>query len=123
MCWNRTGTAAPASTTRTSSRPPAGHWARPLHAFWWAASPSVRRKLPCRDSKHFWRSEFERYSLHVTDFLEEKRREIDARLKELKPLVEEYNRLEAASQALAGVGSAPAPAPRTRRTATRKPSG
>jgi sugar-specific transcriptional regulator TrmB len=65
----------------------------------------------------------------VTDFLEEKRREIDARLKELKPLVDEYNRLEAASQALAGVGtngarSTSGTATRTRRasTTTRKPS-
>ena len=41
----------------------------------------------------------------MTDFLEEKRREIDARLKELKPLVDEYHRLEAASRALAGVES------------------
>ena len=41
----------------------------------------------------------------MTDFLEEKRREIDARLKELKPLVDEYHRLESASRALAGVDS------------------
>jgi hypothetical protein len=41
----------------------------------------------------------------VTDFLEEKRSEIDARLSELKPLVDEYHRLEAASRALAGVDS------------------
>jgi hypothetical protein len=40
----------------------------------------------------------------VTDFLDEKRREITDRLKELKPLVDEYNRLEAAASALAGVG-------------------
>jgi ElaB/YqjD/DUF883 family membrane-anchored ribosome-binding protein len=40
----------------------------------------------------------------VTDFLDEKRKEIDARLKELKPLVEEYDRLEKAASALAGVG-------------------
>jgi hypothetical protein len=40
----------------------------------------------------------------VTDFLDEKRQEISARLKELKPLVDEYSRLEAASAALAGVG-------------------
>ena len=39
----------------------------------------------------------------MTDFLEEKRKEIDARLKELKPLVDEFHRLEAASRALAGV--------------------
>ena len=45
------------------------------------------------------------------DFLEEKRREIQSRLKELKPLVEEYHRLEAAEQALAGVGNT-APAKR-----------
>jgi hypothetical protein len=43
----------------------------------------------------------------VTDFLDEKRREITERLKELRPLVEEFNRLEAAAIALAGaVGSA-----------------
>jgi hypothetical protein len=43
----------------------------------------------------------------VTDFLEEKRREIGDRLKELKPLVDEYTRLESAASALAGVrGSA-----------------
>jgi hypothetical protein len=43
----------------------------------------------------------------VTDFLDEKRREITERLKELKPLVQEFNRLETAAIALAGaVGSA-----------------
>jgi ribosomal protein S25 len=43
----------------------------------------------------------------VTDFLDEKRQEITGRLKELKPLVDEFNRLEAAATALAGViGSA-----------------
>ena len=41
----------------------------------------------------------------MTDFLDEKRKEIQARLKELKPLVEEYTRLEAAERALSGVGS------------------
>jgi hypothetical protein len=40
----------------------------------------------------------------VTDFLDEKRREITDRLTELKPLVDEYSRLEAAAAALAGVG-------------------
>jgi hypothetical protein len=38
----------------------------------------------------------------VTDFLDEKRREITERLHELKPLVDEFNRLEAAAAALAG---------------------
>jgi hypothetical protein len=42
--------------------------------------------------------------LKVTDFLDEKRREITDRLNELKPLVDEYGRLEAAASALAGVG-------------------
>ena len=41
----------------------------------------------------------------MSDFLAEKRKEIQARLKELKPLHEEYIKLEAAEQALAGVGS------------------
>ncbi len=40
----------------------------------------------------------------MTDFLDEKRKEISDRLKELKPLVDEYHRLEAAAGALAGVG-------------------
>jgi hypothetical protein len=39
----------------------------------------------------------------MADFLDEKRNEIGARLKELKPLVEEYQRLEAAAAALDGV--------------------
>jgi hypothetical protein len=58
----------------------------------------------------------------MADFLDEKKREIDARLKELRPLVEEFHRLEAASAALDGVGGATgsaAPARRGRRqTAT-----
>jgi hypothetical protein len=40
----------------------------------------------------------------MADFLDEKRNEIDARLRELRPLVDEFNRLEKASAALAGVG-------------------
>src|SRR3954466_225496 len=51
----------------------------------------------------------------MTDFLEEKKREISARLKELKPLVDEYHRLEAAAAALDGVGdTASAPSGSTR---------
>ena len=38
----------------------------------------------------------------MSDFLAEKRREIDARLQELRPLTEEYARLEAAKAALDG---------------------
>jgi hypothetical protein len=44
--------------------------------------------------------------LIVTDFLDDKRREITDRLKELRPMVDEYNRLEAAAAALASVGGA-----------------
>jgi hypothetical protein len=71
----------------------------------------------------------------ATDFLDEKRSEIGARLKELRPLVEEYERLEAAAAALDGVsataltsseptGSArrtppPATAPTRKRSASR----
>jgi hypothetical protein len=40
----------------------------------------------------------------MADFLDETRKEIDARLRELRPLVDEYNRLEAAAAALSGVG-------------------
>ena len=46
----------------------------------------------------------------MTDFLDEKRREISDRLKEPKPLVDEYSRLEAAASALAGVGGSTASA-------------
>jgi hypothetical protein len=45
----------------------------------------------------------------MTDFLDEKRKEIESRLRELRPLVEEYNRLEQASRALAGVGGRASP--------------
>ena len=43
----------------------------------------------------------------MADFLDEKRSEIRARLKELKPLVDEYHRLEAAAAALDGVPTKP----------------
>jgi hypothetical protein len=66
----------------------------------------------------------------VTDFLDEKRREITDRLVELKPLVEEYSRLEAAASALDGVGgsarstSAPSrPAATGRRRGPGRPRG
>ena len=65
----------------------------------------------------------------MADFLSEKRKEIQQRLKELKPLVDEYTRLEAAERALAGVdsngngGASPAPARTARRAAARKPAG
>jgi hypothetical protein len=42
----------------------------------------------------------------VSDFLETKRKEIAARLRELEPLVEEHRQLQAAASALAGLPSA-----------------
>jgi hypothetical protein len=45
----------------------------------------------------------------VTDFLDEKRREINDRLAELKPLIDEYNRLQDAATALAGVRGSSTP--------------
>jgi hypothetical protein len=42
----------------------------------------------------------------VSDFLETKRKEIAARLRELEPLVEEHRQLQAAATALAGLPSA-----------------
>jgi hypothetical protein len=77
----------------------------------------------------------------MAGFLDEKHKEIQARLKELKPLVDEYRELEAADKALSSLGksggggggattaattSAPAAAPArrsTRRTSTRRASG
>jgi hypothetical protein len=51
----------------------------------------------------------------MADFLDEKRKEIDARLRELRPLVDEYNRLEKAAAALSGMdGARRAAAPRRR---------
>ena len=51
----------------------------------------------------------------MADFLDEKRKEIDARLRELKPLVDEYGRLEKAAAALSGVGTPGRPARRRSR--------
>jgi len=58
---------------------------------------------------------------NVTDFLDEKRREIADRLGELKPLVDEYHRLEAAAGALAGVGGSAVRAARAAATGKKGP--
>jgi len=59
----------------------------------------------------------------TADFLDEKRSEIGARLKELRPLVDEYQRLEAAASALDGVtatgGTSATPTGSPRRTSVR----
>ena len=57
----------------------------------------------------------------MTDFLDEKRKEITDRLKELKPMVDEYNRLEAA--AARSPASAAHPPPRTRATRGKRGPG
>jgi hypothetical protein len=59
----------------------------------------------------------------VADFLEEKRKEIQARLKELRPLADEYERLQAADRALAGVEDKPAPSATRRRRGSGSGSG
>jgi CRP-like cAMP-binding protein len=58
----------------------------------------------------------------MSDFLEEKRREIDARMEALRPHVDEFHRLEAASRALAGA-SAPAASRGTRALPARRGGG
>ena len=55
------------------------------------------------------------------DFLDAKRNEIGVRLKELRPLVDEYQRLEAAAAALDGVGTSRSTTP-ARSRSTRAPS-
>jgi sugar-specific transcriptional regulator TrmB len=59
----------------------------------------------------------------VADFLDEKRKEIQERLKELRPLVDEYHRLEAAERALSGVGGTTAAAPTRRRRSSASSNG
>ena len=59
----------------------------------------------------------------MSDFLDEKRKEIDSRLKELKPLVDEYNRLEKAAAALDGVGSGSGTGSARRRTTRSSSNG
>jgi hypothetical protein len=59
----------------------------------------------------------------MADFLEEKKREIASRLKELRPLVDEYHRLEAAAAALEGVPERPEAAPRRARASRSRSAG
>ena len=54
----------------------------------------------------------------MADFLDEKRKEIQSRLKELRPLVDEFHRLEAAERALSGMDAKPAAAATRRRRST-----
>lgn len=59
----------------------------------------------------------------MVDFLDEKRKEIDARLKELRPLVDEFQRLEKAAAALAGVGTPSTRTASRSRSRRRSPTG
>ncbi len=59
----------------------------------------------------------------MPDFLQQKQREITERLAELKPLVKEYERLQAADAALNGLAATSSPSPRTRRQGTRAHRG
>jgi len=61
----------------------------------------------------------------MSDFLDEKRQEIQARLKELKPSVDEYQLLQAADQALSGIsnGASTAPASTAAPRRSRRSSG
>jgi CRP-like cAMP-binding protein len=58
----------------------------------------------------------------MADFLDEKRREIATRLKELEPLVSEYDRLRSALDALDGVGGAGGSARAARGAAAPRPA-
>jgi hypothetical protein len=59
----------------------------------------------------------------VTDFLDDKREEITNRLKDLKPLVDEYGRLEAAASALARAGASTSASATVRRRGPGRPRG
>jgi hypothetical protein len=59
----------------------------------------------------------------MTDFLEEKKKEISERLDELRPLVDEFHRLEAAHRALEGVNSSGGSAGATSGGSSRRSSG
>lgn len=59
----------------------------------------------------------------MADFLDEKLKEIDTRLSELRPLVDEYNRLEKAAAALKGVSGGGGRSTRRRGSAPRARGG
>jgi hypothetical protein len=106
-------------------------------------APASRPVTDCQLQACTEGARFTEQELTLADFLEEKRREIEARMKELRPHVDEYHRLEAAATALAGAeapaaAAAPAPAggsrarrplpkrsssPRTRRAGRPRGSG
>jgi hypothetical protein len=56
----------------------------------------------------------------MADFLDEKRKEIQARLNELKPAVDEYQLLQAADQALSGLSNGSTATPATAAAPSRR---
>src|ERR1700735_369758 len=70
---------------------------------WWDNLCKVKLHRPCNSTFGLHSHPSEQDTI-VTDFLDEKRREINDRLAELKPLIAESTRLQAAAAALAGVG-------------------
>jgi len=58
----------------------------------------------------------------MADFLDEKRSEIEQRLKELRPLVDEAQRLESALRALDGVGNTTTPGGGSARRRSSRPA-
>jgi hypothetical protein len=59
----------------------------------------------------------------VPDFLDQTRQELNKRLKELQPLVDEFRRLESAVAALAGLGGSSSSGKRTARRGPGRPRG
>lgn len=56
----------------------------------------------------------------MADFLEQKKKEISKRMEELRPMVDEYHRLEAAHRALEGVNTGGGGSGSSTRTASRR---
>lgn len=59
----------------------------------------------------------------MADFLEQKKKEISKRMDELRPMVDEYHRLEAAHRALEGVNNGGGGGGSSTRTASQRSSG
>src|SRR5947209_2471453 len=78
----------------------------------------VAPRLPAPTTVIFTRSVTSGGSKLMADFLTKKRSELERRLKELRPLHEEYIRLERAVEALGAVDGAKAPSTRGRRGAS-----
>lgn len=93
------------------------------------ATASARRRRPTADNQNSVQThanlplftEIDVTIAAMTDFLTEKRREIEQRMNELRPLVDEYHQLEAATAALAGAKAPAAPGATRKRAAKAAP--